>query len=207
MKLSLLLLALAIPAYAADPVAPTTTPPAKTNPRKPVKIQESAPEETPSKPAYNPYPYNQNQVAPAGRTSRGMLGVELLGAGLLYSFMGSYLITDQIALNGGISYFSLTSLGVSVGVTQIPISGSYLFGGPNHHFETLAGGDLIIASASVSGGSVADKATASGFLPQIGAGYRYWPQDGGFSFRATMYGMFLRSSFAAWFGLTFGAAF
>lgn len=196
--------------------------PAK-NTRKPVKIQapavkaeeagmeaegtdEAAPaRNTRSKPNFD---YDSS-----GRTSRGQVGIELLGSALLYSLNGSYLVTDNIAINGGLSYFTVSSTSsglnysASVGVTQIPLSVSYLFGGPEHHFEILGGGDFVLASASVSGDGVADKATGSGFLAEIGAGYRYWPVNGGFHFRATLYGIAIPNSFAIWPGLSFGYAF
>lgn len=219
-SLSLIISLLTIPAFAADSNKAKSS-------RKPVKISEPMnssesenvqtvidPSETESAPpAKRPRAQPKYDYSTEGRISRGQIGVELLGAGLLYSFIGSYLVTDQVALNGGISYFTLSSSSTgltykaSVGVTQIPVSVSYLMGGPDHHFEILGGGDLIIASASVTGEGVADKATASGFLPEIGMGYRYWPSAGGFHFRGTLYGLFLSGNFAVWPGLSFGYAF
>lgn len=194
---------------------------AEKNARKPVKIaapvaeEASAPEEDSGYEEAAPRPRQKqySEYGSQGRTSRGQVGLELLGAALLYSFSGSYLVTDQIALNAGLSYFTLSSSSTgltykaSVGVTQIPLSVSFLFGGPDHHFEVLGGGDLLFASASVSGNGVADRATGSGFIPEIGAGYRYWPAAGGFHFRATMYGLAIPSNFAIWPGFSFGYAF
>lgn len=184
--------------------------PAK-KPAKKAKMRVEETEEVEEEGGYEQRRYRRKEEYSVGRSSRGQVGVELLGSGLLYSIMGSYLVTDNIALNGGFSYYSISatsgSTSASVGVGIIPISGSYLFGGPDHHFEVLGGGAILIASASVSGDNISDRASGQGFVPQIGMGYRYWPAEGGFHFRATLYGMFIPDFFQIWPGVSVGYAF
>jgi hypothetical protein len=147
------------------------------------------------------------------------LSVELGGAALLYSVMGTYRFTPNLGVNFGFGYFSisdsatsgLTTATASTSVIQFPISLSYLMGSTNHFFEILAGGDLALVSASGTlatsnapglGGSF----SGTTLIPELGLGYRYWPSDGGFHFRATAYGL-ISSGFHAWAGMTLGYAF
>jgi hypothetical protein len=85
------------------------------------------------------------------RTSRSedfshwQVGVELLGAGLLYSAIASYRIWPNLAINLGASDISATASSSSgsvsgsgsVSVLQVPISVSYLWGGTNSFLELL----------------------------------------------------------------------
>ncbi|MEZ4751372.1 MAG: hypothetical protein R3B54_12370 [Bdellovibrionota bacterium] len=132
--------------------------------------------------------------------SKATASVELLGAGLLYSVFGSYRFIPELAVNLGVSFSSAN------GSTNllIPMSLSFLAGGKNgHHFELLGGGSIVTGSYTGTGISTG---TVSGFLPTFGAGYRYWPSEGGFHFRGTLYG-FISNGFLPWFGLSFGYAF
>ncbi len=125
------------------------------------------------------------------------VGIELLGAGLYYSIFGSYRPVEHFAVNLGVSYIgaiaSSSSSGTgsgssSVGLFQVPVSVSGLLGKENHYFEVLAGADFAFASASFSV-PIEDKTSASAVAiwPEIGFGYRYWPKQGGFQFRGTLY--------------------
>jgi hypothetical protein len=104
----------------------------------------------------------------------------------------------------------------STSVFQVPVSLSYLWGGDNHFLEILGGADVVFASASGSASSssssssspsLTDTVANGTILLQGGLGYAYWPLDGGFHFRAMLYGMYGASTFFPWLGLTVGYAF
>lgn len=144
--------------------------------------------------------------------SKVAAGVELLGAGLLYSAFGTYRIIPMLAANLGLSYLSVSDTGTtstaSASLLSIPVSLSLLLGGKGgSNFEVLAGGVFTISSAKTTGTGLSQSLTRGGFAPQFGIGYRYWPTEGGFFFRGTLYGMIANSSFFPWFGITFGYAF
>ena len=208
-----LLIPVSPPVHAAEEVevsAPAPKAPRKLN-RKAVKIEDSG-EDVPDfeKPRASDRYYEESNYT-VGRSSRMQVGLELLGSALLYSFQGSALVTDQIAINAGLAYFSASagagSTETSASLFLIPVSASYLFGGPAHHFEVLGGVLGVFASAEVKGDGIADRASGRNIVPQIGAGYRYWPTEGGFHFRATLYGLFLPDAFGVWPGFSFGYAF
>lgn len=147
------------------------------------------------------------QQAVAERSSRGQISAELLGAAVLYSAFGSYLLHPNIAGNLGISYISVSdSFTSSSSLLQFPVSLSALLGGPDSFLELLGGGDIVFASSRLSGSGLNQSFSQGGFIPEVGLGYRYWPADGGFHFRATLYGL-ISSGFYPWFGLSFGYAF
>ncbi|MCB0403743.1 MAG: hypothetical protein KDD51_03090 [Bdellovibrionales bacterium] len=136
--------------------------------------------------------------------SKATASVELLGMGYLYSVFGSYKFIPELAANVGISYISVTSGSSTSSTLGIPLSLSFLAGGTNnHYFEVLAGGSIFTTSSTVGSGL---SGSLSGWVTTIGAGYRYWPKEGGLHFRATMYG-FIKGGFFPWFGLSFGYAF
>lgn len=149
------------------------------------------------------------------RTSHFQVSAELGGASLLYDVFGSIYLPYNFVLNAGVSLVPVTSSSSNGSITatgsstifQIPVSLSYLIGDKNHFLEILAGGDIITSSANVSTSGVNQRFSESGFLPEAGLGYRYWPFDGGFHFRATLYGIFSNIGTIPWFGLSFGYAF
>jgi len=150
--------------------------------------------------------YRQRRSSRSEDFSRWGLGAELLGAGVLYSAYGTYRFAREIGVNFGFSFYSASSAGVSATIIVLPLYASYLLGDRNHFFELDGGLDIVIASASVDAGAVSLSASGSGALPLVGLGYRYWPEDGGFLFRANLYGL-IANGFNIWFGLTFGYAF
>ncbi len=149
--------------------------------------------------------------------SRAQVSFELLGSGLLYSIYGSYRLIDKLAFNVGFSYWSAdlgttSATATTTGTAKFlifPVSLSLLLGGGNHNFEVLAGG--LINSVSITGlnagTSTADKFANTGFIPNFGIGYRYWPKDGGFHFRVLAEMFIASSSVLPWIGLSFGYAF
>jgi hypothetical protein len=209
-----LLIPVSQPVHAAEEVevsAPAPKAPRKLN-RKAVKIEDNVEEiEESELPRSAPARQYEESNYTVGRSSRMQVGLELLGSALLYSFQGSALVTDQIAINAGLAYFSASagagSTETSASLFLVPVSASYLFGGPAHHFEVLGGVLGVFASAEVKGDGIADRASGRNIVPQIGAGYRYWPTEGGFHFRATLYGLFLPNAFGVWPGFSFGYAF
>jgi len=206
------------PVHAADEYdsevsapAPAAKSPRKLN-RKAVKIEDNGEEiEESEMPRSAPARRYEESTYSVGRASRMQVGLELLGSALLYSLQGSALVTDNLAINAGLAYFSASgstsTSQTSASLFLVPVSVSYLFGGPAHHFEVLGGVLGVFASAEVKGDGLADRASGRNIVPQIGAGYRYWPSEGGFHFRATLYGMFLPDAFGVWPGFSFGYAF
>jgi hypothetical protein len=169
--------------------APATEPVVETAP-----AEEAAPE-----PDFRPRPASYQ----TSDFSKGQVGVELLGAGILYSFNGSYRPIRNLAINAGVS-----SIGVnSVNITLLPISVSGLFGDGNSNFEVLGGAIPVLASGKVYGSDFNQRVTRSGILGQVGVGYRYWPLAGGFHFRVMLMGIFGGGSFLPWPAFNFGYAF
>jgi len=151
----------------------------------------------------------KSEYAPS-LSSYNTISLNLLGAGILYGLGYSHRFGKSPVLNLGISYYSASAsagdTSVRSSVLIIPAYFSYLIGDGNHYFEPLGGVDFVSASASVSSGAISGQSSGFGIVPIIGAGYRYWPDDGGFHFRATLY-MFIGSSVAVWPGISLGYAF
>ncbi len=157
-----------------------------------------------------------SRAVAASEMSMFQLGVEGLGAALLYSVFGSFRPVKHVAANLGFSTFNVSSssssgLGTSSGsvsMMQVPVSISFLLGGDNSFLEILGGGDLIFASdkATLPIGS-SKTSSANTILPEFGIGFRYWPLTGGFHARATLYTIFAGGSVLPWPGLSVGYAF
>ena len=165
----------------------------------------------------------------SGDFSQGQVSLELAGAALVYSLMGSFRPLSNLVANLGFSRWSASSTmvsgtsftSVSLGVTQIPASVSYLLGRENSYFEILGGVDLILLSGAGSFSNLSASGSGTSLLPEFGVGYRYWPKDGGFHFRAMLYGILFPKvdtasttsastsvgGFLPWAGLSFGYAF
>lgn len=161
-------------------------------------------------------------AAPSKYTSKFQVSAELLGAGLFYQVFGSYRFADHFAANLGISYFSVSgtttatangqaeTANASVSLVQVPLSVSALIGdGPNSFFEVLGGVDIVFGSESANAGGIGGSASEGGLIIDLGVGYRYWPPQGGFHFRATLYGIYsaLTSNILPWPAVSFGYAF
>jgi len=144
-------------------------------------------------------------------SSYDTFSLELLGAGILYSIDYSHRFNKNMVLNLGFSYYGASSssggVSASTSVFLLPVYFSYLLGGDNHFFEPLAGIDVAIASGSVSSGAISGTSSGFGAIPMLGIGYRYWPMDGGFYFRASLYAFIASGGVGIWPGFTFGYAF
>lgn len=151
--------------------------------------------------------------------SKAQLSLELGGTALLYSVYGSYRFLENWAVNVGASYVSINLTASSSGASssasatlfQIPVSLSYLLGGPSNFFEVLAGVDLVMLKTTgifdnFSGLFKTDESNATVPAFEVGLGYRYWPRDGGFHFRV-MALLVVAKSAIPWGGLSFGYAF
>ena len=145
---------------------------------------------------------------------------------MIYSIYGSYRFARMFAANIGVSYISISETGgtglnatsISSSAVNLPFSVSLLLGGENSFFEALAGADMVFASASGSISLLGSGVSGTTFVPEFGVGYRYWPHDGGFHFRALLMGLIVPSvtdavtdtttgGFVPWAGLSFGYAF
>lgn len=152
--------------------------------------------------------YQSSYEGGSFRTSHWQVGMDLLGPAIAYSFGGSYLFGDHFAVNAGVSAFSITTNTDSGSLFLIPLSGSGLFGGPDHHFEVTAGVTPVIGSARTTNtDGNRERVTGSGAYFTGGIGYRYWPALGGFHFRATGYVIAGNSAVTPWLGFQFGYAF
>lgn len=140
--------------------------------------------------------------------SKAQLSAELLGPAVFGSLNGSYRINKNVALSLGFGYFKFSIYPETLTAWLIPAYASYLLGGDNSFFEMLAGGEFIAAnSVTRYDTTVQRNFSGSGVLGLVGIGYRYWPIDGGFHFRATLYYLFGTGGGVPWPGLTFGYAF
>ena len=155
----------------------------------------------------------ENKQEPArssGKYSSTQLSVELLGHAQYYSVFGSFRFSENIAANLGLSYFTTpmaNTSGTSTKLIQVPASVSYLFGEKDSFLELLGGIDAMMVSNAAPFGAYETSVKRMVFLPTVGGGYRYWPVDGGFSFRATVYGMISGGYLNPWVGTSFGYAF
>lgn len=146
--------------------------------------------------------------------SKGQASIELLGSALLYNLHGSYRPSLNTAINLGVSILSATATATtstttssSLSLFQLPISFSYLMGTEHSFFEMLGGLDFIKLSGTVKLAGTELKTGSFVPLPEIGLGYRYWPLQGGFHFRAILYVIFASSKVLPWPGVSFGVAF
>ena len=163
-------------------------------------------------PAQNPTP--APTTSPTAY-SPAQISFEVLGNAFLYSFFGSYRFgpflggAPNLAFNLGFSTLSITEEEYNKGSTttslfQFPFSLSFLWGNRSCFFEALAGIDYVSAKSK----SKSDLISDSGLVKQVGVGFRYWPDNGGFHFR----GMIIRHMFSngmtlTWPGIAFGYAF
>lgn len=169
---------------------------------------------------YNPL----SAAGDAAKKSRFALFLDLGGPGGLWSANASLRVIDRFAINAGGAYYSITtsSSGTVSGSTftafVIPVSGSLLLLGKISHFlEAQAGVDIIGATITGTGTTSSGfygSSSGSAIIPFIGAGYRYWPYDGGFFFRVNAYYIIATGSATTtssgsspWAGLSFGYAF
>lgn len=159
------------------------------------KVKEKEEPQTASAPA----------VPPVEKTdfSKGQVGLELLGNGILYSVNGSYRPLRNLALNAGIGGFSVGNASLTI----VPLSVSGLMGEQNHNFEVSGGIVFGSVSGTIVGDDSRDKITRNSTIGQVGIGYRYWPVEGGFHFRAMLFGLFGGGTFLPWPGFNFGYAF
>lgn len=157
---------------------------------------------------------NNEESSSSDHVSKWAVGGELLGAGLLYQAFGSFRPHHMIAINAGVSAFSLsvtsttTLTSTKTSFVNFPVSASLLLGNKKHNFELLAGTLITIVSGTPSGNTgITAKATAGGVFPTFGMGYRLWPLKRGFTFRATAYALLIGGDIYPWGGASFGFAF
>ncbi|MBI4374316.1 MAG: hypothetical protein HY542_05510 [Deltaproteobacteria bacterium] len=126
---------------------------------------------------------------------------EGLGRGFLYSVGYDRFITPEIAVGGGLSYWSAWTANVFV----LPAYGSYYFypiEPQNHRFFATAGLDLII----VSGGATSSVFSSTSVAGTLGGGYEY-RHDNGLLLRAGPYIIIGSGGVTGWGGLTAGYSF
>jgi hypothetical protein len=133
------------------------------------------------------------------RTARDSVFIEGLGPGFLYSLNYERMLSDNVGLRFGFSYWSLetqstaptfsdgtvatVSSRTSMSVLAVPITCSYLgIGNMTHAFELGGGVDLLYVEGS--GDGFGGDVNGAGVGAVAIAGYRYQPLDGGFMFRA-----------------------
>jgi hypothetical protein len=141
---------------------------------------------------------------------------ELLGNGLLYSINYDRLFTHSVS--GRIGYMYLSADGTSedptdpkitVSMSLIPVTMSYLAGAGNHKLEMGGGPVMAIVSAEIDDG--VQGVSGSGLATVVGIfGYRFQPAEGGFNFRVAFTPHILIDGdepFLPWGGMSFGYSF
>jgi hypothetical protein len=142
-----------------------------------------------------------SEAPPAGpakeRSAKNAIYVEGLGAGLFYSVNYERVIGD-FSPRIGFSYVSVSAGGTNAAGTSggsasatflaVPITVSYLgIGSLNNIFELGAGATILSLGAGASSFNHDSSSSASGSAvlvwPEVLAGYRYQPADGGFFFK------------------------
>jgi hypothetical protein len=146
------------------------------------------------------------------RTANNALYVELLGAGLFYSINYDRRIGD-LALRGGLMYFSLSSGTTSTGDSAsaswvgVPLSVSYNIGSVKHSFEVGAGITIHHISGTASSLGVESTGSATQVLGHAILGYRYQPPQTGFFLRAGLSPIVGSGVFLPWPHCGLGATF
>ena len=127
--------------------------------------------------------------------------IEILGRGGLYSINYDRLVSEQLAVGGGLSYHSLSG-SLSGSIFLIPVYMNFYFTPGRKHAFLTGGADISIASGT-SGTNVF---SGSGVLGIVGAGYEY-RSEGGFLFRLAPYVAFSGTGSTVTLGLSVGTVF
>jgi len=120
-------------------------------------------------------------------------GNEILGAGHLWSFVGTYRFTEYWGATTGFSYILIPGSKYNADYFILPTTLSYFLGGFGHGVEILAGA-LVVIPAEM-GYRTADRsghrasATSNWVTPITGIGYSYRPKDEGWFIRINLYGV------------------
>lgn len=149
------------------------------------------------------------------RKAKNLVYLELLGSGLLYSVNYERMLSDDLSVRAGFSYWSM-SLSASnasdrasakVEVVTVPLLFNYFVGGRDHKLELGAGAVAMYASASASSGSSRISGEGVGIAGAGVVGYRYSPADGGFVFRAGFTPLVGKGGVLPWGGVSLGGTF
>jgi hypothetical protein len=161
-------------------------------------------------------PQASAEVAPAARTARNSIFLEIAGAGGFYSLNYDRVVTEQFSIRAGFGYFAAgasassgtSSVSAKMSLLAIPVVGNFLLGGQNHKLELGAGITMFRFSGDASN-SFGGSASATGMMPAGTAviGYRYVPADGGFTFRAGFTPLVFKDFWQPWGGMSFGYLF
>lgn len=152
----------------------------------------------------------------AERKAKNVVYLELLGSGLLYSVNYERMLSNDMSVRAGFSYWSMSassgngqsSSSAKLEVMTAPLLFNYFVGGRNHQLELGAGGVVVYASASASSGSSSKLSGEGVGVAGTGVvGYRYSPADGGFVFRAGFTPLVGKGGVLPWGGVSFGGTF
>jgi hypothetical protein len=147
------------------------------------------------------------------RTAKNGLFVELLGNGLFYSLNYERFVTDDIAIRGGIGYFSLSASGssasASASILSVPLMFEYMgIGSADDKLELGIGPLIFYASAAASGIGDTTKGSGTFLFGTATIGYRHIPHDGGFNFKIGFTPIFGKFGFVPYLpGIGAGAVF
>lgn len=144
-------------------------------------------------------------AAPATRTAKNLLFVELGGNGGVYSINYARFIGDDFMFRLGAEYFAFSFLGSEVSVFLAPIVVSYLgIGTADHKLELGVG--AVLGYASTTGSELVSGGQGLAYGATGTIGYRYVPHDGGFTFNVGFTPIF-GDGFFPGFGMGFGGVF
>lgn len=203
----------ALPAPPVGEPAPTPVPTPSPAPGQP-GYPAGAPPTAPPQPAYPPnaqpaypppsgYPYPPLYPPPdppPNRVTRpSAIYGELLGKGLIYSVGFDYALTKHIALGASFSY-------LDPAVFISPYINVYPVGGWRSSLLLQAGAQLVYSNGKPNDLLKELLWTEEGFDAggQVSIGYEF---RAGFLFRVALLGMFNKTGFLPWPGLTFGGSF
>ncbi len=131
---------------------------------------------------------------------RSDIGIELLGKAAVYSFFYQYMPVRMLGLEAGFGVLGGGSKEDNASIAFFPV-GVRLYLVPKDGSLYLTGGGTLVTAGTDSGPF--EDSTNFGFA---GLGFEF-RAEGGFTFRATAYGLFSGDGFFIWPGLSLGYSF
>jgi hypothetical protein len=195
---------LAMAPNAASPIGPAAVPP----------LAGASPLAAPDPDALEP-DSEATEVARPFRRHDNLIFVELGGNGILYTINYDRAIAAGFTFRVGLGHLaeganpiaSAQTVTASLGAFGIPVLINHVSGSDKHRLELGAGVTFLYTQATQATRYRA--ATPSGISPLATAlvGYRYVPEDGGFTYRVGFTPLISTGGILPWAGVSFGYLF